>query len=189
MIYTISIYFDFYIALCREYKKILDKLYDIEYLKITNKEEEKTYKKFGDYHKSDEWRFIAMFLKKNINDLSLCDKNDKNKKIINEFISNYLHVRNLIWHNGFSIIKEKENFKNLFANFKQISELVNKKYKKQIIENEEIEFICEYLKKFFPDYEIKEKNYDNNHLESFEEEIEENADFVDNLEDELNQIE
>ncbi len=173
MIYNFSINNDYYIVLCREYKKILDNIYKNEYknFKIIEKDEIIN-KNYGYFHNIIDWKNIGISLKKNINYLSLT-KNPNEKRIVGEFICNYFHIRNLIWHNGLSsknIKTEKENFKRFFSNFLKISSLINKKYNNKIITDEEIEYITEYIKYIFPSEDINEikYNFDEKDLEKIQ---------------------
>ena len=174
MIYNFSINYDYYISLCREYKKILDKIYEKENknFQILEKEEEIFNKNYGYFHNIIDWKNIAISLKKNINYLSLTKNSEENKNIVKEFICNYFHIRNLIWHDGLSSknikIEKEKYFKRFFSNFFKISKLINKNYNKKIITDEEIEYITKYIYYIFPSEEINEIN--NNFNKEFNEE-------------------
>ena len=199
MIYNFSINNDYYIVLCREYKKILDNIYKNEYKNFQIIEKDEIINKnYGYFHNIIDWKNIGISLKKNINYLSLT-KNPNEKRIVGEFICNYFHIRNLIWHNGLSsknIKTEKENFKRFFSNFLKISSLINKKYNNKIITDEEIEYITEYIKYIFPSEDINEikYNFDEKDLEKIQisdDEKEENEylydeENIENLNDEEN---
>ena len=174
MIYNFSINYDYYIVLCREYKKILDNIYKNEYKNFQIIEKDEIINKnYGYFHNITDWKNIGITLKKNINYLSLTKNSNENKNIVGEFICNYFHIRNLIWHNGLSsknIKTEKENFKRFFSNFLKISNLIYKKYNNKIITDEEIEYITEYIKYIFPSEDINEikYNFDEKDLEKIQ---------------------